>query len=82
MEWMGDLGMNSMLPRGTKTFKVGLYETTIDLALISDGLFQKMLKCQIHDTEHGSDHRAIASTFNNWRIENSDYPKLNFRRTN
>jgi ribonuclease HI len=81
LEWMGDLGMNSMLPRGTKTFKVGLYETTIDLALTSDGLFQKMLKCQIHDTEHGSDHRAIASTFNDWRIENSDYPKLNFRRT-
>ena len=71
-----------MLLRGTKTFKVGLYETTIDLALISDGLFQKILKCQIHDIEHGLDYRAIALTFNNWRIENSDYPKLNFRRTN
>jgi hypothetical protein len=53
---MGDLGMNSMLLRGTKTFKVGLYKTTIDLALTLDGLFQKMLKCQIHDTEHGLDH--------------------------
>lgn len=81
LEWMGNLGMNSMLPRGTKTFKVGPYETTIDLALASDGLFQRMLTCQIHSIEHGSDHRVITSTFSDKRMGRTASPGLNFRKT-
>lgn len=85
LEWMGRLGMSSMLPRGTKTFKAGPYETTIDLALASDALFQRMLTCQIHGVEHGSDHRAITSTFSDKRgrdITPSRIPaRLNFRKT-
>lgn len=82
LEWMGGLGLNSMLPRGTKTFKVGSYETTIDLALASDGIYLSMFKCQIHETEHGSDHRAIASTFNDMRTSIGNPQKLNFRMIN
>lgn len=82
LEWMGNLGLHSMLPRGTKTFKVGPYETTIDLALASDGLSRRMLRCQIHDTEHGSDHRAIASTFNDRRRQDDNPRRLNHRMTN
>ena len=81
LEWMGDLGMNSMLPRGTKTFKVGPNETTIDLALASDGLYPRLLKCQIHDVEHGSDHWAIVSTFIDHRDEIEEPQRLNFRKT-
>lgn len=78
---MGDLGMNSMLPRGAKIFKVGPNKTTIDLVLASDGLYPRLLKCQIHDVEHGSDHWAIASTFMDYGEENEEPQKLNFRRT-
>jgi hypothetical protein len=64
LEWMGQLGLQSLLPRGTKTFQVGSHETTIDLMLASDSLAAQMLRCDIHEVEHGSDHRAIASIFN------------------
>lgn len=55
--------MNSMLPRGTRTFKCGSDETTIDLAIASDELNKKTICCEIHDVEHGLDHWAIVSTF-------------------
>jgi hypothetical protein len=45
LEWMADLGMSNMLPRGVKTFRVGNYETTIDLALAPCALSQTVLKC-------------------------------------
>lgn len=38
LEWMGNLGINSILLRGTKIFKVEAHETTIDLALALDRL--------------------------------------------
>ncbi|KAH6691110.1 hypothetical protein BKA61DRAFT_442770, partial [Leptodontidium sp. MPI-SDFR-AT-0119] len=54
----------SILLRGTKTFKAGLDKTTIDLALTLNGLFYKLLKCQIYDIKYGLDYWAITSTFN------------------
>ena len=82
LEWMGSLGMQSMLPRGTKTFQVGQYETTIDLVLASSLLASRVLKCQLHDAEHGSDHRAISSTFSDGWIDDIESPKYNYRKTN
>ena len=56
---MNELALNSLLRRGTKTWQSGEHETTIDLTLASEGLSDAMLKCGIHQTEHGADHRAI-----------------------
>jgi hypothetical protein len=51
------------LPRGTKTWQSGDCESTIDLILASEELATAMVKCAIHTTKHGSDHRAIETTF-------------------
>ena len=56
---MNELALNSLLPRGTKTWQNGDHETTIDLTLASEGLSDAMLKCTIHQTDHGADHQAI-----------------------
>ena len=59
IDMMNELALNSLLPRGTKTWQNGDHETTIDLTLASEGLSDAMLKCAIHQTDHGADHRAI-----------------------
>ncbi|KAM4063232.1 endonuclease-reverse transcriptase domain-containing protein [Hirsutella rhossiliensis] len=38
-------------------------ESTIDLVLASAELADEVISCVIHPTEHGSDHRAIQTTF-------------------
>jgi hypothetical protein len=63
MDLMGDYGLCTLLPRGTKTWQKGSQETTIDLVLASEELATSVVKCTIHSTEHGSDHRAIETTF-------------------
>ena len=60
---MAELALSSLLPRGTKTWHGGDYETTIDLVLASKELTDTTLKCAIHKTEHSSDHRAIETVF-------------------
>lgn len=75
------MGLQSLLPRGTKTFQVGQYETTIDLALASDVLAAQMLRCEVHDVEHGSDHRAIASVFNDRRRHTVTPATVNYQKT-
>ena len=64
IDLMSDLSLESLLPRGTTTWSDGESETTIDLVLASDELVATtMVKCAIHGTEHGSDHRAINTAF-------------------
>ncbi|KAI1840014.1 hypothetical protein JX266_013786 [Neoarthrinium moseri] len=63
IDMMNELGLMSMLPRGTKTWQRDGRETTIDLVLTSEGLARDTIACGIHPTEHGSDHRAIEATF-------------------
>jgi hypothetical protein len=63
IDLMTELALSSLLPRGTKTWHGGDYETTIDLVLASEELTDTTLKCTIHKTEHGSDHRAIETVF-------------------
>ncbi|KAF4625101.1 hypothetical protein G7Y89_g13068 [Cudoniella acicularis] len=63
IDLMTELALSSLLPRGTKTWHGRDYEMTIDLVLASKELTDTTLKCTIHKTEHGSDHRAIETVF-------------------
>ena len=63
IDLMTEHALSSMLPRGTKTWQCGDYETTIDLVLASKELADTVLRCAAHDTEHGSDHRMIETVF-------------------
>ena len=63
IDLMSDFGLSSLLQRGTKTWRRGEYETTIDLVLASEELAASTIKCSIYGTEYGSDHRAIETAF-------------------
>ncbi|PHH91538.1 hypothetical protein CDD83_84 [Cordyceps sp. RAO-2017] len=63
IDLMNDHGFCSLLPRGTKTWQGPDLESTIDLVLATAELADEMVTCSIHPTEHGSDHRAIETTF-------------------
>ncbi|KID81061.1 Endonuclease/exonuclease/phosphatase [Metarhizium guizhouense ARSEF 977] len=61
IDLMNDHGLHSLLPRGTTTWqgpRLGL-DSTIDLVLGTEELADDMVKCAIHPTEYGSDHRPI-----------------------
>ncbi|KAM4056517.1 endonuclease-reverse transcriptase domain-containing protein [Hirsutella rhossiliensis] len=63
VDLMDDFSLCSLLPRGTKTWQGPDKESTIDLVLASAELADEVISCVIHPTEHGSDHRAIQTTF-------------------
>jgi exonuclease III len=63
IDLISEQALRSLLPRGVKTWQNNSYETTIDLILASEELASAMTRCTIHETEHGSDHRAIETTF-------------------
>ncbi len=63
IDLMGEFALSSLLPRGTKTWHGGDYDTTLDLVLASEELTASTIKCAVHDTEHGSDHRTIDTVF-------------------
>jgi hypothetical protein len=67
IDLMNEFALSSLLKRGTKTWQGGGqggdYESTIDLVLASENLTGSMVKCAVHGTEHGSDHRAIETVF-------------------
>ena len=63
IDLMNEFTLNSLLPRGTKTWHGGDCETTIDLVLASEELKNAMVKCTLYGTEHGSDHRTIEAVF-------------------
>jgi hypothetical protein len=63
IDLMTEYALRSLLPRGTKTWQRGNHESTIDLVLASEELATSVVKCTIHSTEHGSDHRAIETIF-------------------
>jgi exonuclease III len=63
IDLMNEFALSSLLRRGTKTWHDGDYDTTIDLVLASEELTASTVKCAIHETEHGSDHRAIETVF-------------------
>lgn len=53
----------SLLLQGTKTWRNGDCETTIDLVLASEELATLAVRCGAHATEYGLDYRAIETTF-------------------
>jgi hypothetical protein len=63
IDFMSEHSLQSLLPRGTKTWQEGDTETTIDLVLASTELAEEVMRCGIHQNEHGSDHRAIETAF-------------------
>jgi hypothetical protein len=60
---VADWGLSSLVPRGTITYEQGPQRSIIDLVLTSRGLGKRMTQCRIHPVEHGSEHRAIETTF-------------------
>jgi hypothetical protein len=73
IDFMSEHSLHSLLPRGTKTWRGDETETTIDLVLASTELADEVMRCAIHQTEHGSDHRAIETAFD---IEVPDRPAV------
>ena len=63
VDFIGDFSLHSLLPRGVKTWARNGQESTIDLIFASHELAATLLKCGVYDIEHGSDHRAIETTF-------------------
>jgi hypothetical protein len=63
VDFIGDFSLHSLLPRGVKTWARNGQESTIDLIFASDELAATLIKCGVHEVEHGSDHRAIQTTF-------------------
>jgi len=63
IDLMDEFALRSLLRRGTKTWHGWDYDTTIDLVLASTDLADTTVKCAIHSTEHGSDHRTIETVF-------------------
>lgn len=76
---MNSHSLCSMVPRGTKTWQGPQSETTIDLVLASIELAEETIKCAIHPTEHGSDHRAVESSFDITVPEREVEPRLLFK---
>src|SRR5271169_4621001 len=73
---MNEHALVSLLPRGTKTWQNGDRESTIDIVLASDELAATTLKYDVHNTEHGSDHRAIETEFDVALPEHHLEPRL------
>ena len=63
VDFIGNFSLQSLLPRGVKTWARNGQESTIDLTFASSELATTLLKCGVYDIEHGSDHRAIETTF-------------------
>ena len=80
IDLMEDYNLQSLLPRGTKTYESERGETTIDLMLTSSALADDRIRCEIHPTEHGSDHRAIHTSFAIQTPEQVWKPRLLFKR--
>ena len=70
---MSDYHLRSLLSRGRTTWQNGPLTTTIDLVLVSEELAASALKCDLQETEHGSDHCAIETEFD---IETTGRPRV------
>jgi hypothetical protein len=81
IDLMNDFMLRSLLRRGTKTWQGRNYETTIDLVLASKELADATIRCAIHGTEHGSDHRTIEATFDSSVPAPKQEEKLLFKNT-
>ncbi|KAK1509295.1 hypothetical protein CABS01_16854 [Colletotrichum abscissum] len=76
IDLMSEYSLRSLLPRGTKTWEKNEAATTIDLSLASEELARTVVRCALHETDHGSDHRAIETTFDIAAPEMESRPRL------
>ncbi|KAK1506604.1 hypothetical protein CABS01_16887 [Colletotrichum abscissum] len=76
IELMSEYSLRSLLPRGTKTWEKNDAAMTIDLSLASEELARTVVRCALHETDHGSDHRAIETTFDIAAPEMESRPRL------
>lgn len=79
IDLMSEHSLKSLLPRGTKTWHKNDAATTIDLSLASEELARSTIRCAIHETDHGSDHQAIETTFDIAAPETDSRPRLLFK---
>ena len=54
-----------MLPAGTSTWEHlgGHQQSTVDVILASAGLVAQVVRCWVHEHDHGWDHQLIAVQF-------------------
>ncbi|KAK0368981.1 hypothetical protein CLIM01_13661 [Colletotrichum limetticola] len=76
VDLMSEYSLRSLLPRGTKTWEKNEAATTIDLSLASEELARTVVRCALHETDHGSDHRTIETTFDMAGPEMESRPRL------
>ncbi|KAI3534405.1 reverse transcriptase [Colletotrichum abscissum] len=63
LELMDDMNLTSQLRAGTITYEEGDRRTTIDLCLVTVGLVNRMIRCEVdHNINHDSDHLPIATS--------------------
>ncbi len=65
VEFISDLDLQLLLPRGTITYLGNSRggESTIDLVMATNRLHSERTRCQTHETEHGSDYLTILTGF-------------------
>lgn len=65
VEFISDLDLQLLLPRGTITYLGNSRggESTIDLVMATNRLHSERTRCQTHETEHGSDYLTILTEF-------------------
>ncbi|KJZ69825.1 hypothetical protein HIM_10778 [Hirsutella minnesotensis 3608] len=79
IDLMNEHGLRTLLPRGTRTWQGPDQESTIDLVLATSELADEAITCILHPTDHGSDHRAIHTTFDVALPERVTTPRLLFK---
>jgi hypothetical protein len=63
LSFMARNHLQSILPAGTITYENEgtRQESTIDLIFVAGVLANQVILCQVYDTDHGSDHKAIST---------------------
>lgn len=79
IDLMNEHGLHSLVPRGTRTWQGPDYESTIDLILATSEIADEVVRCALHPVDHGSDHRAIQTTFDVALPERDTAPRLLFK---
>lgn len=76
---MAELGLQSLLPRGTITYSARNASSTIDLIFTTMQLGEDVSLCEVYDCNHGSDHEAIHTIFSALLLPPKPTPRLLFK---
>lgn len=63
IDFMAELGLQNLLPRGTVTYATKTASSTIDLIFTTSQLADELNFCKIYEYNHGSDHEALRTKF-------------------